>query len=76
MTEIWLKEKNWIKIKGKLPEKYSWKCIPARKDKKKGRAKEGIITTVKIEMEEIENREINAKILERKIKIGGKTWRL
>lgn len=44
LTETWLEEKNWNKIKFRLPTGY--RCIPAERDKKKGRAKGGIITVV------------------------------
>ena len=36
LTETWI-EKDWEKMRKKLPNKFRWECIPAAKEKKKGR---------------------------------------
>lgn len=42
-----MEEEKWEKIKSKVSNKFEWFCIKAIKDKKKGRAKGGIIMAVK-----------------------------
>lgn len=43
LNETWLEEKGWEMIKNKLPKSYEWECSFATKEKRKGRAKGGII---------------------------------
>ncbi len=37
--ETWLTQKEWEKWKSKLPTSHNWTCLPAKKEKSKGRAK-------------------------------------
>lgn len=43
LCETWVEEKDWIKLKRKLPPIHEWVYSFARKEKKKGRAKGGMI---------------------------------
>jgi len=43
LVETWLDEKGWDRIKGSLPRSHDWYCEAAKKEKKKGRAKEGMV---------------------------------
>lgn len=54
LTETWIDEVGWGKLKGRMPEGWRWKSQPAKRDSKKGRAKGGIITGVRKEIEERE----------------------
>lgn len=74
MSETWMEKKDWEKIKGNLPEMFNWKCQYAIKEKKKGRAKGGIVTGVKKGIEEIslENANIVNGVQERRLRIRGK----
>lgn len=60
-----------------MPEGWKWKCQPAGRESKKGRARGGIITGVR---KEIEEREIGEKeiegIQERELIIDKERWRI
>ncbi|RLU27124.1 hypothetical protein DMN91_000923 [Ooceraea biroi] len=43
MCETWIEEKDWCRIKSKLPNSHSWWSVHAEKRKGKGRASGGII---------------------------------
>lgn len=43
LTETWVEEEGWNKIKDKLPKNLEWKCRPAKRENKKGRAKKEIL---------------------------------
>lgn len=77
LTETWVDEAGWEKLKEKMPEGWKWKCQPARRKSKKGRARGGIITGVR---KEIEEREIGEKeiegIQERELIIDKERWRI
>ncbi|TGZ50550.1 Uncharacterized protein DBV15_12351 [Temnothorax longispinosus] len=47
LLETWVEEKEWSKVKKRMPERYVSKCQPATREKKRGRAREGIITGVR-----------------------------
>lgn len=61
-------EEVWRKIRRKLPDKFERKIIPAVRESKKGRAKEGIISAVSKEIERVEMREIRKGAMEIKFK--------
>jgi len=46
LSETWMEEEGWKRIKGKLPEKYSWEVQLATRVKKKGRGVGGMITGI------------------------------
>jgi len=43
LSETWVEEKGWEGVKGKLSKGYVWEKEWARKEKRKGRAKGGIL---------------------------------
>lgn len=78
MTETWIEENRWEKTKKKLPGEYKWKATFATKEKKKGRAKGGIITGIRnnIEEEEAGSCDQEKNIQERCIKLSNEKWRI
>lgn len=40
LLETWIEEDKWEKLKNNLPKNLEWKCKPAKREKRKGRAKE------------------------------------
>lgn len=38
-----MEEKDWANLKERLPDSHEWKCVFARRIKKKGRAKGGML---------------------------------
>lgn len=47
LSETWLEQEGWIKLKNKLPDSHIWECKYAKKIKKKGKAKEGFIIGIR-----------------------------
>lgn len=43
LVETWVEEKDWANLKERLPDSHEWKCVFARRIKKKGRAKGGML---------------------------------
>lgn len=76
LIETWVDKGRWEKLKGNLPKKFNWKCSYAEKVNKKGRAKGGIITGVSKNIKEVEYKEWSRNIVERKLKINGRIWRM
>lgn len=42
LTETWIEEEEWKKIKDKMSNKFNWICTTARKENKKGRGRGGL----------------------------------
>lgn len=76
LQETWVEEDKWEKIKDKLPKNLEWKCRPAKRENRKGRAKGGIITGVSKRLKSLEYKEWNDNIVERRIRHREKEWRL
>ncbi|XP_043604622.1 uncharacterized protein LOC122577397, partial [Bombus pyrosoma] len=76
LTETWLEESNWEKVKYRLPKEFEWKCRAARRIRKKGRAKGGIITGLRKGLKELEHKEMSDNMVERKIAYKDKTFRI
>lgn len=75
LTETWVEEKNWEKLEKRLPKEYKWKCRPAKREKKRGRASGGIITGVRIDIEVKEREEDDVDdAVKNLVKIAGETW--
>lgn len=62
-------EKNWNKIRGRLPNTHNWTCNFVKKEKKKRKAMAGIIIrkkkywgTEKVQGEKMEKRVIISKV--------------
>lgn len=77
LVETWLEEKEWDRWKNKLPEKWSWRCQGAERANRKGRAKGGIVTGIRKDMEinKIDQEEIEG-IQRRWIKINEEEWEI
>ena len=72
LTETWIKEK----LKEKVSNKFKWECIPAVREKKKGRAKSGIILAINKEFGYTEWKECSKRVAEVKLNYNRKTWRI
>lgn len=61
-----------------LPKNFIWKCHYAIKEKKKERAKGGIITGIRKSLEEISGNEVcNVNgAQERRLRVKGEIWRI
>ena len=66
LTETWIEEGNWEKLKYGRPKEFDWKCRAAMIVRKKGTAKGGIIASINKELREIEYKEISDNIVEEK----------
>lgn len=73
LTETWIEEKDWNAMKNRLPLEWSWEHIPAERVERKGRAKGGIMSGVRKEIEGHISEKRKGTI-RRKIKVGDKTW--
>lgn len=77
LTETWIEEKDWTKMKKFLPEGFVWKCLFARRIKRKGRAMGGIITGVRAELAVLNKVTLDLEeIVERRIKMNKDVWRV
>ncbi|XP_029680877.1 uncharacterized protein LOC115246303 [Formica exsecta] len=47
MSETWIEEKGWGKVKDRLPKEFTWKMQTAKRKNKKGRARGGMLLGVK-----------------------------
>lgn len=74
LCETWIEEKEWEKIRSKLPSKFIWKCQYAERDERKGRAKGGIVTGVRRGMEEIAFADNNVNGVQERRLIDGDRW--
>lgn len=77
MMETWVEEKDWSRTEKRLPEGFRWKSQAAVREKRKGRAKGGIITGVRQEIEEvIEQNSDTPNFVKRNLKIGQRIWKI
>lgn len=77
MSETWVEEKVWEKMLNRMPGEFRWRAQFARRDAKKGRAKSGIVTGVRREIEEIEQEGVNSeRVQERRLRIQNNVWRV
>ncbi|XP_018405647.1 PREDICTED: golgin subfamily A member 6-like protein 6 [Cyphomyrmex costatus] len=77
LTETWVEENEWENLKERMPEGWRWRQQSASRDCKKGRAKGGIITGVRTELEEKENVcKEEQGMQERVVSLDGETWRM
>lgn len=80
LCETWMEEKDWEKKKKRTPIEGVYMDESAIREKKKGRAKGGIITGVRRGIEEIDSvdnigKDVNG-VQERRLRIEGKIWRI
>ncbi|XP_018343269.1 PREDICTED: uncharacterized protein LOC108749206 [Trachymyrmex septentrionalis] len=77
LSETWVEEAGWGKIKEKMPDGWRWKCQPARREKKRGRAMGGIITGIRKEIEERSRSEEEVEgIQQREVVVDEERWRI
>ena len=79
LCETWLEEKQWGNIKDKLPSEFSWECIFAKRQKKKGRAKGGFLIGIKkdwLGKGNIEITEISEQIVRSTLNAKGETYNI
>ena len=78
MAETWLEEKEWEKMKERLPKGYRWELKSPMKEHKKGRAKGGMLMGVKEKIKVQYRNESERKqmedLMKRKIKVKGQIW--
>ncbi|KAJ3646142.1 hypothetical protein Zmor_023744 [Zophobas morio] len=75
LTETWILERDWNKLKDVLPKEFQWKLQGAKKEKRKCRAKGGIITGVKKDIKEIQEGTIEMEgMVEKKLTANKKRW--
>lgn len=76
LCETWLEEKEWMKMEKLLPKAINWCSQHAERNKKKGRAKGGIITGVRKGLGEIGvGTNVNG-VQERRLRVEGEIWRI
>jgi len=78
LCETWIEEREWGSLKLRLSKRFVWKCQYAVRVKRKGRARRGIITGIRKEIEEINVEEMKAidGIQERRLRLEGRLWRI
>lgn len=54
LSETWVEEKDWERVRGRLPTGFRWKCQHARRNKERGRGIGGMVSGVKAETEKVE----------------------
>lgn len=76
LTETWVEEGPWNRMKGNLPAGLSWWCIPAVRENKKGRARGGVVVAAKKGLAVKEFKAWNERIAEARIRVGERDWRM
>lgn len=76
LTETWVEEERWQKLKENLPKEFEWWSIPAERESKKGRAKGGIIMAARRNKKEIKIEKVDKGIMEMKLELEGNSWRI
>lgn len=76
LTETWIEEETWRKIKNKLPSRFEWFYTVAVKENKKSRAKEGIVMAINKEIKNVTVKEINKNVREACTIYNKKKWKI
>lgn len=63
LTETWLEEYIWNKIRNRLSNKFEWLCTPVTKENKRGKTKGRIMTAICKELKGVKVKEINKKAM-------------
>lgn len=74
LSETWVDEKGWDRIKGKLPKGYKWGTQIAKRRSRKGRAIGGMVMGIRKEVME-KGQEIKSEregMIEGRVRVGGK----
>jgi hypothetical protein len=77
LVETWVEERSWEKIERTLPKEYKWEGQWAKRERKRARAAGGIITGVKLVIEEKRKEKgVEEGCLERNLQIGNEWWKI
>lgn len=78
MTETWVEEKGWKRVKRRLPKGYKWEARHARREKKKGRAAGGMVVGIRegIQIKQTEGEIEEEGIVAKTIRVEGQRWRI
>lgn len=78
LSEIWVDKGGWERIKDRLPEGYTWEAQWASRNKRKGRAKRGMVIGVKkgVKVEKSKRERGMEGLLVTKVCLGGVWWRM
>ncbi|EZA46453.1 hypothetical protein X777_00143, partial [Ooceraea biroi] len=74
LVETWLEEKDWEKVKGRVPEGYSWRMQGARRESKRGRAIGGILMGVREGLEGEKEWWEEEGLMVREVRWKGENW--
>lgn len=78
LSEKWVDKGGWDKIKDRLPKGYTWEAQWASRDKRKGRAKGGMVIGVKkgVKVERVKRERGMEGLLVTKVCPGGVWWKM
>ncbi|KAG7196729.1 hypothetical protein KM043_016066 [Ampulex compressa] len=76
LSETWMDEKAWNRMRGRQALTHEWSSVPAVKEKRKGRAKGGLVAAVSRELGAVKVRTVNEGAIEIKVRINNKNWRI
>ena len=76
LVETWMEERAWKTFKRKLWKRYIWKHQSAKREWKKGRAKDGILTGVRRDCEMEGKMEEEEGVIGRWLRIDGEKWKV
>ncbi|CAG5079355.1 Protein of unknown function [Cotesia congregata] len=74
LMETWIEEKDWPEIKKKLNKGWRWEYIAATREKKRGRAREGMIMEIRKEIDNDEMARKKEGIIGMQLRIDGNIW--
>jgi hypothetical protein len=76
-VETWVEEQSWEKIERTLPKEYKWEGQWAKRERKRRRAAGGIITGLKLGIEEKRNEKgVEEGYMERNVHIDNEWWKI
>jgi hypothetical protein len=77
LVETWVEKQSWEKVERTLPKEYKWEGQWAKRERKRGRAAGGIITWVKLGIEEKQKEKGEEEgYMERNVHIDNEWWKI
>ena len=76
LVETWMEEGRWKRVEDKLSKKFTWKCVPADREEKRGRARGGIVIAIKKRIDGVKVREISKRTVEIELTRTKERWRI
>ncbi|EZA51537.1 hypothetical protein X777_09784 [Ooceraea biroi] len=78
LSETWVEEKEWERVRNKLPKGYIWETRWAERRNKKGRAIGGMLMGIRKEMKIEKDKEVKNRegIITKEVWIGEEWWRI